>query len=218
MLFVVPKDNNMVAIGIIEDDVLLRRNIEEYMALQADYYIAFSASNIDDIKDAIFPPDIILLDIHLNGHNSLYRIGYIKDFFPNCKVIVMTGEYKDEALLEAIKLGASSFINKPFSLKSLEKLIVHTLKNGNYLEPKVTNDLIEFLQSNSSMKNLIERFNLTEKESDILKLMTQGDTYVEIAHKCQMSLPNLNHQIRNICVKMDVDSKRKLMSLIQEFK
>jgi DNA-binding NarL/FixJ family response regulator len=208
----------MVAIGIIEDDDLLRRNIEEYMALQADYYIAFSMSNIDDIKDAIFPPDVILLDIHLKGHNSLYRIGYIKDFFPDCKIIVMTGEYKDEALLEAIKFGASSFINKPFSLKSLEKLIQHTLKNGNYLEPKVTNSLIEHLQSSSSLKNICERFNLTEKESDILKLMTQGETYVEIAHKCQMSLPNLNHQIRNICIKMDVDSKRKLISLIQELK
>ena len=218
MLFVVPKDNNMVAIGIIEDDVLLRRNIEEYMALQADYYIAFSASNIDDIKDAIFPPDIILLDIHLNGHNSLYRIGYIKDFFPNCKVIVMTGEYKDEALLEAIKLGASSFINKPFSLKSLEKLIVHTLKNGNYLEPKVTNALIEVLQSNSISKNIVQKFNLTEKESDIIHSMTQGDTYLVIAHKYQMTLANLNHQIRNICIKMGVHGKRKLLSAIQELK
>ena len=208
----------MLAIGIIEDDNLLRRTIEEYMALQADYYIAFSLSNIDEIKDAIFPPDIILLDIHLKGSYSLYHIGYIKEVFPSCKIIVMTGEYKDEALLEAIKLGASSFINKPFSLKSLEKLIVHTIKNGNYLEPKVTNSLIEVLQANSSLKNIIKRFNLTDKESDILNLMMQGETYLQIAHKYQMTVSNVNHQIRNICIKMGVDSKRKLMSVIQEFK
>jgi DNA-binding NarL/FixJ family response regulator len=208
----------MHAIGIIEDDELLRRNIEEYMALQADYYIAFSTSNIDDIKDSIFPPEIILLDIHLKGNNSLDRIGYIKDLFPNCKIIVMTGEYENEALLKAIKQGASSFINKPFSLKSLEKLIVHTLKNGNYLEPKVTNNLIEILQSKSSLKNVIEKFNLSEREADILDLMMQGETYVEIAHKYQMTLSNVNHQIRNICIKIGVDSKKKLMSVIQEFK
>jgi len=206
----------MLAIGLIEDDDLLRRNIEEYIALQAEYYIAFSLSNIDDIKDAIFPPDIILLDIHLKGNNSLYRIGYIKDVFPDCKIIVMTGQYKDEALLEAIKHGASSFINKPFSLKSLEKLIVHTLKNGNYLEPKVTNALIAILQTSSSIKNIIDKFNLTEKEGNILNLLLQGETYVEIAHKYQLTLPNINHQIRNICIKMGVDSKRKLMSIVQQ--
>ncbi len=206
----------MLAIGIIEDDDLLRRNIEEYMALHADYYIAFSASNIEDIKDAIFPPDIILLDIHLKGSYSLYHIRYIKEIFPNCKIIVMTGEYKDEALLEAIKLGASSFINKPFSLKSLEKLIVHTLKNGNYLEPKITNALIEVLQTNSSLKSIIDKFNLSDREGEILNLLKQGESYAEVAHKYQLTLPTINHHIRNICIKMGVDSKKKLMTIVQE--
>lgn len=206
----------MFAIGIIEDDDLLRRNIEEYMALHSNYYIAFSMSNIEEIKDAIFPPDIILLDIHLKGSNSLYRIGSIKDVFPECKIIVMTGEYKEEALLEAIKLGASSFINKPFSLKSLEKLISHTLKNGNYLEPKVTNTLIEVLQTNFSLKNVIEKYDLTEKEKNILQLLSEGNSYIQIANLTNVSVPSINHHMKNIYIKMGVDGKRKLMSLINQ--
>ena len=112
--------------------------------------------------------------------------------------------------------------------KTVDKITSDLKKYKNVAvdEAKQTRLLIRILISSAKeyLKNKDFKLDNEDKEfiknqsSDILKLMTQGDTYVEIAHKCQMSLPNLNHQIRNICVKMDVDSKRKLMSLIQEFK
>lgn len=208
----------MLSVGIIEDDEELRKNIIEYIAIQDLYYIAFSVSNIDSLKTTVFPPQIILLDINLNGQNSLHRISYIKELFTDSRIIVMTGELREEVLLESIKAGASSFINKPFSMTSLMKLLEDTLANGTYLNPENTNTLFRVIQSNTSVKNAADTYGLTEKETSIVKLLIEGNSYLEIAVKFNVTLPTITHQIRNLSIKMGVDNKRKLMALLMQMK
>lgn len=204
----------MLAIGLIEDDEKLRKMVLDYFSLQSEFYIAFSLSNIDDIVDALFPPDIILLDIHLHGNNSLQRIGYIKGIFPEANIIVMTGEYKEEAMLDAIKMGAASFINKPFSMKSLIQLINYTIKNSQYQESEITIPHPKVLRPIQSQINLNKEYKISENEGEIIQLLWQGVLDREIATKLNVGVPIINTQIRNICVKMGVENKKQLIEKI----
>lgn len=206
----------MLSIGIIEDDENLRTNIVDYISLQNAYFVSFSISSIQDIKVTPHPPKLLLLDIHLAGQNSLLQIHSIKELLPNCKIIVMTGEYKEEAILEAIRAGASSFINKPFDMKSLMQIIENTLANGYYLNPAGTTSLFHIIQSKYSLKSLSEKYGLTQKEISIVNLIMEGNSYLEIALKIGVSLANITHQIRNISIKFGVDSKRKLLAFLNQ--
>ena len=85
----------MYLIGIIEDDVQLRKTMENYISLQQDLSLVFSCNRIEKWisirQDAGIVPDCILLDIGLPGISGLDAISIISSYYPGVKILVITG-------------------------------------------------------------------------------------------------------------------------------
>ena len=120
------------AVLIIEDDKYLRRQI--YWALKDEYRIleADDAVSARKIMDKSSPLDAVLLDLHLppkpgTPEEGLKLLAYLRSFYSETGVIVMTGSRSQKAPQEAIRLGVQDFFSKPFDLDELRLTLKRVL-------------------------------------------------------------------------------------------
>ena len=205
-------------VGIIEDNVSFRSNIADYINLSDNYFSVFDVASIENLNNLKLSvkPEIILLDIHLNGENSLNSLDSLYQKFPETYILVMTGDLNEKNILKALENGAKGYINKPFEMNELIKAMNKTFEDGSFLTPLATTSLLNVINNNYKKPNssIQTAYSFTAKESEIVELLRQGFSYNEIAEKLKISYHTVNHHIKNIYHKMDVNSKSKLIAEI----
>lgn len=206
-------------VGIIEDNISLRTNIADYINLSDRYFSVFDVSSIENLNNLKLhiKPEIILLDIHLNGENSLNSLDSLLEKFPETYILIMTGDMNEKNILKALENGAKGYINKPFEMEELIKAMNKTFQDGSFLTPLATTSLLNVINNSKKPSSSIQlTYSLTMKESEIVELLRQGLSYNEIADKLKISYHTVNHHIKNIYNKMDVNSKSKLIAEINK--
>jgi DNA-binding NarL/FixJ family response regulator len=202
----------LYAIGILEDNEALRKNIELYLGATRDCFVGFSESSIENIllKDIDCDPDYILLDIHLNNTNSLESISRITKRFPGAGIIVMTGDKSESFILNAFENGAKGYIYKPFALQELVSTIKSLEENGSYMPANIATKLIGLLNKKDKVEPLKNKYKLTERETQIIEFLRDGHGYQAIADKLFISYHTVNHHIKKLYSKLNVNSRSEL--------
>lgn len=203
----------MYSIGILEDNFSLRQSIEDYLHISGKYHLSFSDADYKSIagKKIEVKPDILLLDIHLNDVNGIDLISNLKVMFPDASIIIITGDQNNSYLLKAIEKGACGFLYKPFSMAELDHAIATINETGSFLEPDVLTRLFSTINTSNSEQGMVADFNLTHRELEILELLKKGHTYNEIAEKLFLSFHTVNHHVKNLYIKANVNSKSELI-------
>jgi len=201
-------------VGILEDNNHLRGNIEYYLKLSGDYVIAFSAPSVENINSLYdgCMPDYILLDIHLNGKNSLDSIEYLKEKFPAANIIIITGDINETLVLRSFALGAKGFLYKPFNMNELLSSLQQVETYGSFMAPSTASLLISQINRNNEQKDLKSRFKLTAKEVEIIQLVKEGHSYKKISGLTDTSYHTVNHHMKNIYHKMNINSRAELVA------
>lgn len=201
----------MLNIGIIEDNIDLRETIEQYLEITGGYTIIFSAGSVEEVlKKRYEALDFILLDEHLNGSSGTESIKAIKEHFKSAQIIVITGDNDANLIIKALENGASGFLNKPFTLSQIGEVFKGVMINGSYLQPVSTTRLINLLNKKKNNNEIL--FNkLTKKEKEIAELIKVGRSYKEIAHELGITFFTVNHHIKNIYAKYEVNSAAQLI-------
>lgn len=201
----------LTTIGIIEDSRPLRLNIERFFSTLDNYKVLFSLDNIFS-ADASVQPEFILLDIHLNNTNSLDLISVLHKKFPDTSFIVITGDSNNTLLLRAFQNGVKAFIHKPFSNSELLNTIENIRTNGSYVPPVTATLLLNTMSDNNPIDAIKDKYALTARELQVLELIKGGSSYKEIAQVLNVSYHTVNHHIKNLYLKLGVNSKTELLS------
>ncbi|MEI8280276.1 MAG: response regulator transcription factor [Bacteroidota bacterium] len=208
----------MQSVGILEDNIALRQSIEDYLFASGNYTILFSEGSYSAVKHNKYPqcPDFLLLDVHITDGSVLDIISDLQTQFYNSKIIIMTGDDNDFLLLKAIENGASSFICKPIVMNDLIKTIDQLTKTGSYLEPELLTKLMWMINQKNISNVNYSNVKLTNREREILALVEQGMTYKEISSKLYITFFTVNHHLKNIYTKFNVNSKIELITKLNK--
>lgn len=198
-------------IGLIEDDSLLRENIETYFAMSTDIRLVFLVSSVEDLlgDKVISEPYIIFIDIGLPGISGIEGISIIRKRFPNTHLVMISGACSEELIWQAIKAGANGYLLKPLSLKELVKKIDIIKNNGALISPEVASMLFSRI---SNIKNQTETL-LTKREHDVMNYLLKGLSYKEIASILSISYTTVNDHVKKIYTKLNINSKGELLAL-----
>ena len=202
-------------IGVLEDNASLRESISTYLALRGEYKIVFSTGRSEQVFRARIKdkPDFILLDEHLEDALGTSAIKTLRIKFPQAHIILMTGDEDPQLIVRALEEGASGFLYKPFSLSQIEVVLNEIIENGSFLQPKAATNLIKTLNSRKSIN--IDKLNkLTKKEKDVVDLITHGKSYKEASELLKISVHTINHHMKNVYLKFDINTKGQLFNLI----
>jgi DNA-binding NtrC family response regulator len=170
---------------LIEDEKILRISLSKM--LQKAGYAVFPCENglkaIDILEKEMF--DLVLTDIRLPGKSGMDILKYIQKNYPNTKVILMTAFGSVESAVNALKVGASDYLTKPFSQEELlHKLATirdyQSIKKEN-IELKQKLNLSKKIIGNSPVfLSLIEKINLTASSDHSILIEGESGTGKEL--------------------------------------
>ena len=147
--------------------------------------------------------DTVILDISMPDMTGIEACKIVKEKYPFIKVLIFTGTEDENDIFEALQAGADAFLPKDADALELIKAI-RTINNGNiYLSKLLPSDLmVKYMQYQKQKEQNI----LTERETEILKLIAEGLPYKEIAEKLFISAKTVEKHKRNISEKLSLQT------------
>jgi DNA-binding NarL/FixJ family response regulator len=157
-------------------------------------------------------PDVVLLDLGLPDMSGIECILKLKDKVPNIKFMVCTVHEEDEIVFEALKAGAHSYIVK----KSKPYQILDAIKELHGGETPISSciarKIMKYIPHESCNTEAQTKFHITTREGDILKLLSKGLSYQEIADMSFISITTTKWHVHNIYKKLHADNRTEALN------
>lgn len=206
----------MIRVGIVEDQTLVREGLRALLQLAADIEIVFEATDGADALDkvATITADIVLLDMRMprmNGLEFLQSAGAAGRLPPT---IILTTFDDDELVIGGIRAGAKGYLLKDVSLKQLVTAIQCVAAGGTLIQPALTERIRQGLARGISA-DVSER--LTQRKTEILRLMAAGYSNQEIAAALDLAEGTVKNHVSAILGKLGVgDRTRAVLKAIEQ--
>ena len=197
----------MIKVALVEDNDLFRTALETIVSQEKDLILAGSFSSAEKALVALeqTPPDIVIVDISLPGIRGTELVVRLKDKIRQTQFMVCTIHDDNDTVFEALKSGASGYILKdPVTAIEIVKAIHDLYNGGSPMSPFIARKVIGTFQ-----KPTINDVNslLSQREKEVLELVSQGLLYKEIAIRLTISPETVKKHLKNIYQKLHVQNK-----------
>jgi len=173
------------SVALVDDHILIRSGLANLIREFGDFDVIFEANNGRHFLDAIArsgQPDIVLLDINMPEMDGYETAAWIKDHYPDIKILALSMDDKDKAIIRMLRHGARGYILKDVEPAELRTALMEVLNKGHYYSEMVTSKLIYNINHEADPA-LYDKTNpkLSEREIQFLKYACTEMTYKEIA-------------------------------------
>lgn len=211
----------MIRVGLVDDQTLVRAGIRALLSLVPDVEVAFEAEDgagaLRALEAAAGRPDVVLLDLRMPGLDGIGVLRALRNAGCLPPTIVLTTFDDDALMLEAIRWGARGFLLKDISLERLAEAIRTVAAGGTLLQPAITERLLRAaLGAGTGFDSSVAPEPLTEREIEVLRLMTGGFSNREIADSLGVAEGTAKNHISNILAKLGVrDRTRAVLKALE---
>ncbi len=209
----------MIRVFLVEDQAIVREGLRSLLDLVDDIEVAGEATDGEEALERIpaAAPDVVLLDLRmpkLDGLGVLERLSAAGRLPPT---LILTTFDDDASLLEAIRTGARGFLLKDVALEQLATAIRTLAAGGTMIQPAVTERVARGLEG---LRPEFERLDspdpLTERETEVLRLMAVGYSNREIAAAFELAEGTVKNHISSILSKLGVrDRTRAVLRAVE---
>lgn len=207
----------MIKISIIEDNLFARTAWETALSAVEDFLILESFSSCEEAlkSEAIKKSNVILLDIGLPGISGIEGAEMLSHTNKNALIIMITIQDDDKSIFGSLQAGAIGYLHKSVSPDELIDAIRLAIKGGSPMTPQIARKV---LKSFHKFKPVYNEDMLTEKETNILNLLSEGKSYKRIADEIFLSVDGVKYHIRSIYEKLHVHSRAEAVSIGQKLR
>ena len=194
---------------IYEDNELLRESISSMLSLSDKFEVTGSFGNVLEIETQVHTskPDCILMDIDMPGMTGIEAVLKLRKQMIDTPIIMLTVFDDNSHVLTAIQAGASGYLLKKHISTKLFDSIEEVLEGGAPMSPAVARMVIASMQQKNT-----NPYNLTPRETEILKSLSTGNSYKMIAASSQISIDTVRAHIKKIYEKLQVHSQTEAVS------
>lgn len=202
---------------LIDDNYEHLAGIRELLNLEGTFDVVGIATNVTVGLNLIkkYQPDIVLLDMNMPERDGLQGIIDIEKLGLETKVLALSGYDDADLIFRAMKIGARGYVLKTMASAQLIYAIEEVLNGKIYLPNALTSRFFEYFQQtfrNENAKAEIEKEEnllneLTQREEEVLELLTQGITYKGVANKLFISETTVKTHVNNIFQKLQVNDR-----------
>lgn len=197
----------MLKVLIADDHALIRQGLKALLSLEDDITVSGEAQNGEETLALIkqYKPDVVLMDINMPGMTGIQVIKRIKSEALLTKVILLTVENDKNILLQAIEIGADGYVLKDSPPSELIEGIKRVAKGENYIDKSLVSILFQKVTHSDEMAHQLH--DLTERELEVLELISQGYSNIEIAAKLFLAEKTVKNNITRIFKKLEVKDR-----------
>jgi len=203
----------MIHVVIIEDIKEIREGLQMLIDSSDGFTCRKTFANAEQAIEELpsLYPDVALMDIHLPGINGIEAVRRLKNLSPDTQFIMSTIYEDDENIFESLKAGASGYLLKKTAPSKILDAISEVHHGGSPMSSQIARRVIASFQH----KNSIDETNiLTPKEKEILKELSKGLRYKEIADEMKISIETVRSHARKIYEKLQVQSRTEALNKV----
>ncbi len=196
-----------IKVMLADDHSMIREGLKQLLELEGEFEVVEEASDGGDCieKLQIIKPDILLLDINMPVMNGLEVLQKIRDMKSELKILLLTVHNEVEYLLKAVDIGANGYLLKDSESSELKKAIISVVNGEDYIQPSLIPILNAKMIDRSKDTEKLEK--LTNREIQVLKLLSIGKLNRQIAEELEISERTVKNHVSNIFKKIDVKDR-----------
>jgi DNA-binding NarL/FixJ family response regulator len=201
-------DNKEIRVAIFEDNPIMMDAYRSILNGSPGYTCTGSFTSCNDWKHDIekSKPDVVLMDIEMTGIKGIKATGLIKKEFPDVRILVQTVFEDDTKIFEALCAGANGYILKSTSPVKMLEAITDVQNGGVAFSPAVAAKVAILFQKFIAPSATINNYQLTNREKEILQLLTEGMPMPRIAEKIFLGYETVRGYVKSIYQKLHVAS------------
>lgn len=155
--------------------------------------------------------DIIIMDLGLPNMNGIEATKQIRSANKDVKVIILTSHNDEKEVLNSLKAGANAYCSKEINPQRLIEVVRSVADGAAWFDPSIAHVVLKASANSPSFEtnetNNRKNYDLTSREAQILKLMTEGYSNMEIAQILVISINTTKAHVANILQKLEVDDR-----------
>lgn len=196
---------------IVEDHELTRFGLKTTFE-GVDYVDIIYEADSAEAAIEIFknnPIDIIVMDLGLPKMNGIDATKYIKALNKDVKIIMLTSHNDENEVLNSLRAGANAYCSKEINPQRLIEVVQSVADGAAWFDPSIAHIVLKASSNSPSFDSdsNAKDYDLTAREAQILKLMTEGYSNMEIAQMLVISVNTTKAHVANILQKLEVDDR-----------
>ncbi|MEM9545457.1 MAG: response regulator transcription factor [Bacteroidota bacterium] len=192
----------IIRVAIIEDDP----DIRQLLQLIIDKSPGFACTIAHETCETGIPeilsqkPDIVLMDIDLPGMSGIQGIQNIRRTNQNITILMLTIHTESDIIFDCLCAGANGYLVKGIAPTQLLASIEEAHNGGAPMSPSIASKVVSYFHR-------CQNHGLTEREVEVLKLLTEGENYTTIGEQLFISKNTVKGHIKNIYSKLHVNTR-----------
>ncbi len=196
---------------IVEDHELTRFGLKTTFEDVEYVETIYEASNAEDAIE-IFKNnkiDIVIMDLGLPNMNGIEATQTIHSLNDEAKIIILTSHNDEKEVLNSLKAGANAYCSKEINLQRLVQVVQSVSEGAAWFDPSIAHIVLQATANTATedKESNFKEYDLTAREAQILKLMTEGYSNMEIAQHLVISVNTTKAHVASILQKLEVDDR-----------
>jgi len=199
-------DDDTIKVSVVDDDGEIRQLLTIIIDGSPGYSCRQSYNDCETAVVGILndPPDVVLMDINLPGKSGIEGVSLLKEKLPDTDFIMLTIKDDDESVFDSICAGATGYLVKDTPPAVLLESIKEVHHGGSPMSTAIARRIVSSFKKKSDSP-------LTERETEILQKLCDGDNHRDIAEALFISSDTVRAHIKNIYRKLHVHSRAEVV-------
>jgi two-component system, NarL family, response regulator LiaR len=212
-------EEKTVRILLVDDHGLIRRGMKGQFTLEPGFIVVGEAADGAQAVELAtqLEPDVVLMDIDMPVMDGITATQQIKSDHVTTRILALSAFDDDTQVMGMLAAGADGYCLKSIEWEQLIAVIQLILQGGAYLDPQIAQKVARMLKfgvvSAEVPDSEIQQPILSNREREILKLITKGYSNQEIANQLYLSLGTVKSYVRMILNKLSVDDRVQAAAL-----
>jgi DNA-binding NarL/FixJ family response regulator len=200
-----------IRVLLADDHRLVRAGIRSLLHQHAGVEVVAEAGDGREALELveIHRPDVVVLDIAMQGLNGIDAAAQIGPRFPETRVIMLSMYANEEYVAQALQAGAAAYLLKDAATSELELALRSVMRGETYLSPAVSKtlvaDYLRRVRGQAALEGPAARVvPLTPRQREILQLIAEGKTTKEIARTLKLSVKTIDTHRTQLMERLDI--------------
>ncbi|MBR2525714.1 response regulator transcription factor [bacterium] len=152
---------------------------------------------------------LVIMDLGLPNMNGIDATKKIRALNKDVKIVILTSHNDESEVLNSIKAGANAYCSKEINPQKLVSVVQSVLDGAAWFDPAISHIVLRAATTNhvNEVTPVKTDYNLTAREAQILKLITEGYSNTDIANELSLSVNTTKVHVASILQKLDVDDR-----------